>query len=234
MDTRTPRCIPAALLALLLATPALAVDGVIEINQAKALAGGLSANDFPGFPVTIEQAGSYRLTGDLSVPGGLEGLQILTDHVTVDLNGFSVVGGGGPIADGIALYGHSDIEIRNGTVRGFSRAGIFGNVFTSYARVIGVRALSNFQGMELQGPGHLVEGCTAAGNSSTGIRVMDGGVITRSVARGNGSFGLLLSPNAGYGGNVLTGNNGGDANAQVAGGGIQLSTNVCGTDAVCP
>jgi len=45
--------------------PAGAVDGVIEINQAKAKAGAVTAGDTPGFPVTISAAGSYRLTGDL-------------------------------------------------------------------------------------------------------------------------------------------------------------------------
>ena len=44
---------------------AFAVDGVIEINQARALAGGVlgdAIRDPPGFPVTIDRSGSYRLT----------------------------------------------------------------------------------------------------------------------------------------------------------------------------
>lgn len=233
MDTQKTRYIPAALLALLLASPVLAVDGVIEINQAKVLAGGVNPNDSPGFPAAIDQPGSYRLTGNLTVPAGLEGLRILADDVTVDLNGFTIAGGGGAIADGIALYGTKNIEIRNGTVRGFSRAGIFGGAFATNARILGVRALSNFQGLELQGVGTLVDGCTAVGNL-TGIRVFDGGMITNSVARGNTSFGLLVEANSAYGGNVVTGNNGGDANPQIAGTGLQIATNVCGTDTICP
>jgi len=47
------------------ARPLAAVDGVIEINQARALAGG--PGDEPGFPVTIYASGSYRLTSNLSV-----------------------------------------------------------------------------------------------------------------------------------------------------------------------
>ena len=42
---------------------AWAVDGVIEINQHRALAGGVTAGDTAGFPVTLSQRGSYRLTG---------------------------------------------------------------------------------------------------------------------------------------------------------------------------
>ena len=36
---------------LVLADPALAVDGVIEINQARAAAGNVTVGDAPGFPV---------------------------------------------------------------------------------------------------------------------------------------------------------------------------------------
>ena len=221
------------LLTLLLVTPALAVDGVIEINQARALAGGINVNDVPGFPVILNEPGSYRLTGDLSAPPGVDGVRIETDNVTLDLNGFSLSGGGGPIADGILIGGSKNVEIRNGTVRGFSRAGIFASLGGAYARVVEVRVFSNFQGIELQGQGSLVDHCTATGNG-TGIRVYDGGLITGSVARANTSYGLLLAATAGYGGNVVTGNNGGDANEQVAGGGLQTAPNVCGTDLICP
>jgi len=54
-------------LVTLLGGPALAVDGVIEINQARANAGGVTLSDGPGFPVTIDHNGSYRLTSDLTV-----------------------------------------------------------------------------------------------------------------------------------------------------------------------
>ena len=47
-----------------LAGPLYAVEGVIDINQARALAGGVTPGDTPGFPVTVSQSGSYRLTGE--------------------------------------------------------------------------------------------------------------------------------------------------------------------------
>jgi hypothetical protein len=39
-------------------TAVAAVDGVIEINQARVLAGGITPADTPGFPVTIGTSGS--------------------------------------------------------------------------------------------------------------------------------------------------------------------------------
>jgi hypothetical protein len=68
-----PTITGAALLlaATLVPLPGAAVDGVIEINQSRALAGGVTPGDAPGFPVTISARGSYRLTGnlDLTAPG---------------------------------------------------------------------------------------------------------------------------------------------------------------------
>ena len=224
----------AGLLAVAIATPALAVDGVVEINQARAMAGGITPTDGPGFPITLGESGSYRLTGDLTVAAGVQGIYIEADNVTLDLNGFTVTGGGGAIADGIGILAVKNVEIRNGTVRGFSRYGVFGGLFVTFARVIGVRATANGNsGIEIQGQGQLVDGCTAFANGSSGIRVGDGSLITNSVARGNSSFGLSMGLNSGYRSNVLTGNNGGDANPQ-ASNGQQLGTNVCGSDLVCP
>ncbi len=220
--------------ALMHSGPALAVDGVIEINQARVGVGGITVGDSPGFPVTIDTAGSYRLTSDLTVPAGGTGFFVLAENVTIDLNGFTVFGNGGAIADGFAILA-SNAEVRNGTVRGFSRHGIFTNLFTHLVRVIGVRAIGNtITGIELQGQANLVDGCTALNNTSGGIRALDGSLVINCVARGNGNYGLSLSFTTGYRSCVLTGNNGGDANPQVVGGGLQLGSNVCGSDLVCP
>ncbi len=97
-----------------------------------------------------------------------------------------------------------------------------------------MRAYANaISGIDFQGQGNLVDGCTVL-NNNTGLRVLDGSLVINSVARGNTSFGLFVGPNAGYRSCVLTGNNGGDANAQVGGTGFQLGSNVCGSDPVCP
>jgi len=74
------------------ATGASAVDGVIEINQSRAEAGGVTASDTPGFPVTLDAAGSYRLTGNLETPGGNApaAIEITASAVSLDLNGFRI------------------------------------------------------------------------------------------------------------------------------------------------
>jgi hypothetical protein len=70
-----------------------AVDGVVLIDQNRALAGNVTPGDAPGFPVTISQPGSYRLSGNLTVPdSNTTAIQITADFVTLDLNGFSIIG----------------------------------------------------------------------------------------------------------------------------------------------
>ena len=69
MGTRNLCAVLTLVSGLLLATPGLAGDGVLEINQTCAVETGCFSGDGPGFPVTIDgTAGkSYRLTGDLDL-----------------------------------------------------------------------------------------------------------------------------------------------------------------------
>ena len=78
----------------LLTTPALASDGVLEINQACATT-GCFPGDTAQFPVTITaQAGrSFRLTSDLILPNeNVSAIRVGVSGVTIDLNGFSIRG----------------------------------------------------------------------------------------------------------------------------------------------
>jgi hypothetical protein len=111
------------------ARPAVASDGRIEINAARAAEGGVTASDTPGFPVTLGSSGSYVLTGDLAVPLSTSGLEITAPDVSVDLNGFAIrstflcssgscaAGTGAP--SGIVSLAES-VSVRGGAVRGFA------------------------------------------------------------------------------------------------------------------
>lgn len=131
-------CISAAFVA----GDAMAVDGVIEINQARAIAGGVTPGDAAGFPVTLDQSGSYRLTGDLAPTGPAANvIEIDADNVRLDLNGFRISGGttctdtvtipnvvnctpAGSAVAGITGSAASNVWIGNGTIQGMIDAGI--------------------------------------------------------------------------------------------------------------
>jgi hypothetical protein len=115
----------------LFATNTLAVDGVILIDQNKALAGNVTPGDTANFPVTISQPGSYRLSSNLTVPSGQSGIVITVPNVTIDLNGFGItssVQGPGSGAFGIIYSGTvppRNITIVNGVIEGFPTIVLF-------------------------------------------------------------------------------------------------------------
>jgi hypothetical protein len=160
-------------------------DGVVRIDQSRALAGGVTPADTPGFPVTISQPGSYRLTGNLTLPDlNTTAIQIIANSVTLDLNGFSIIGpavcpaacppagtGTGIEAtsgvSGIPPTGPRAIRVLNGSVRG---VGLFGIL--------------------LRGDDSVVERVTA--NSNAGVGIVAGSVF-QSTSTQNGCFGIIAN-----------------------------------------
>ncbi len=182
MNTQPRTCLTRLVLISLLscAGPTLAVDGVTEINQARALAGGVTPGDTPGFPVILDQPGSYRLTGNLTVDHQYTTvIEVSASHVTIDLNGFSLVGlnacdkatatctypGGASGVNATSGINTTNTTVKNGTVRGMSENGIH------------------------LGPGGRVDNVMAYHNGISGLVVIQG-VIRNSVATENGAFGI--------------------------------------------
>ena len=50
---------------VLMVLPAVAMETEIKIDQDKAVAGGITPGDGPGFPITLTQPGRYVLTSNL-------------------------------------------------------------------------------------------------------------------------------------------------------------------------
>ena len=229
----------AAVIVLGLAAAAGAVDGTIEINQATVLAAG-------GFPYHINNPGSYRLTGDLSVPGGFDGIDISANYVTLDLNGFSIVGtAGGTSSVGVTSV-NPGTTVENGTVTGFS----YGLHLNDNSIVKSVHADSNSSTGIFVGNNSVIEGSTANWNSVAGIICGGSGcaisgntVNAKATSKSfhgievTGSIGLILhnivsessssgivatDPTTGYGENVLN-NNG----SPPISGGTSMGNNVC-------
>lgn len=114
-----------ACLLTLFSSAAMAVDGVVLIDQNKALAGAVTPGDAPGFPITISQPGSYRLSSNLVLPAGATAISIAVNNVTIDLNGFSIIGTPGNNGTvGISYSGAppaTGLTIRNGIIDGAFR-----------------------------------------------------------------------------------------------------------------
>lgn len=107
------------------------------ITQDKAMAGAVTAGDTAGFPISINQTGSYKLMSNLVVPWGINAIEVHATNVTIDLNGFAIIGPGSCTRDdgtGVVsctvqsgTYGisspqgiQSNVLVRNGAVQGFA------------------------------------------------------------------------------------------------------------------
>ena len=196
MHTRTRFAELIAWVALLcgIAVPALAVDGVILIDQNKALAGNVTPGDTPGFPVTITRPGSYRLASDLVIADiEVTGIVLETSGgVSIDLNGFSIRGPhfgatracqavtpGKGIGTGAG--NSTNVDIRNGTIERMGCDGIL-----------------------LIGFNNLVQNVRVRNNGATGIQIT--GVISNNVISENGGEGISTFE-AVVTGNNISGNN---------------------------
>jgi parallel beta-helix repeat protein len=151
----------------------------------------IPGSDTPTGMFTINQSGSYYLTGDRST--SVSGIFVDADNVTIDLNGYSLIGPGG-WSYGIHMIARSNVEIRNGTVRGFYRGIYESDSSGNNHRVINVRVVRNTRdGIHLMGSKHLVKDCTASdnGNSASdfvyGIYVGTGSTVTGCTASDNGA-----------------------------------------------
>jgi hypothetical protein len=185
---------------------ALASDGVIEINQVRALAGGVTPGDSPDFPVTIDRPGSYVLTGNLDVQGApapysTTAIEFVAgaEGATLDLNGFVLVGPrGGPTCPlpcpstgaGVGIrIGADFVSVANGTVRGFGSNGIDS---ASSGKGGGTLADLRVFGNGNEGiytAGHRILRCESSSNLAHGFRVITGSILS-SRAKGNGINGF--------------------------------------------
>jgi parallel beta-helix repeat protein len=150
-----------------LAASAGAVDGTIDINMAVVNEGGSASpcGSTAGFPCTISVSGSYRLSGNLTVPASKDGIDVTANNVTIDLNGFSITAPGSSSTTplGINATNQAIVTIENGSVIGFG-TGVMTGVFCI---VRNLHADGNGSGINV-GQASLVEGCTA-NNAINGI-----------------------------------------------------------------
>lgn len=219
--TYRSRIVPLLLFVFLFATaPLFAVDGVILIDQNRAMAGNVTPGDAPGFPITISVRGSYRLSGNLTVPDvDTTAIDITSaaGSVTIDLNGFSIVGpvtctigsGGNPTTcsgsasdpsifgpgTGIRSAAGDSLTVRNGSILGMGRYALFAS---GAPRVIIENVHANENGLGGLWPSQgVIVNSSANTNGGFGIQtnqgVIKGALVTRNAGTGIVSTGQPLN-----------------------------------------
>jgi hypothetical protein len=82
------------------------------------------------FPITISQSGSYFFTQNLAGTRGVDGIDISSGDVTIDLNGFTLSNDLSGSSAGIYSPGGGFVRVHGGVVRGWAR-GLYANSPTS-------------------------------------------------------------------------------------------------------
>ncbi|GAB4171771.1 MAG: hypothetical protein Kow0020_06620 [Wenzhouxiangellaceae bacterium] len=216
-----------------LTTAAHAVDGVYEINSA-CVSFGCFSGDSGGFPVTIANPGSYRLTSNLNTTSANTTLiEVTADNVSIDLNGFSLTGpascsGSSVVCTntgtgiGINASSRENVRVYNGTVRGMGQDGI---VVGGSAWLEALNIVENGRdGVIAASPGSVLRRLSVRENGRDGVVLGFGSsYIMDSVMYNNGSEGVF----GGFCGNIVSsGNDSGDACSGVA-------PNFCSTPTDC-
>lgn len=118
----------------------------------------------------ISQPGSYYLAGDLVNSTTRHSIQITVDHVSIDLNGFSIRGTSASNSGIVTSGSRKNIAIRNGTIHGHGNSGI------SLGNAVNV-AISDI---------------VASANSLTGVAPGQRAILSNVVCEG-GNLGFNLS-----------------------------------------
>lgn len=146
-----------------------------------------------GFPIVLGTPGSYKLAQNITGCSGKDGIDISASDVSLDLNGFSVLGVPGSFG-GVSASVVQRISLSNGHVAGWSGDGAyFGNASESQIThlVVSYNASSgiifgdnstltdcvvshNEDGVLMQGSGSVVSGCDATYNNAYGFSVSGG------------------------------------------------------------
>lgn len=237
----------AASLAPLFATPAHAIDGQVLITHAKAVAGGVTPGDAPGYPVTISLTGSYKLGGNLQAPVSKNGIEVNAVEVTIDLNGFRINGDRTTGSNGVGVVGtQRNLQLRNGTIRNFkisgveaghglivrdmniSENGVSGVALfapSGYARIVNSTIVQNGgYGVECFVACH-IEGSIIGANSGGGLKITTSGTVLGNTITGNGFYGIVavVGSKVGVGNNTVVDNSSGP----ISGSFIRLHPNAC-------
>ncbi len=223
-------------------------DGVVLIDQVRGINGGVTPGDSRGFPVIISEPGSYRLSGNLTITKvNTNGIEITVGDVTLDLNGFTIVG---PSAgSGIGVHAtEENVTVKNGIVRGMGLDGI--NLTGTNSRVENIQAYSN-GGLGISAATGTGNNNTSTNNGGAGIQIGNGnnntsvnnggdgidssGTVNNSVSTNNGANGIsavtaigdTASGNTGIGITAATANN--DVANNNGGDGIDATTAIGNT-----
>jgi hypothetical protein len=141
-------------------------------------------------PVTITNGGSYYLSNNLRGVSGGSGITIATNNVSIDLNGFALIGVPGSLKGIVTSSTLNNVAVRNGAISDWGggldaytagpvRNGIIENLTISSNAGYGMIISGNF----------LIRGCLSQSNTLDGISCYYS-TVSDCVVKDNGGYGF--------------------------------------------
>lgn len=139
----------------------------------------------------ITQRGSYYLVGNITGVAGKHGIEIAAPNVTLDLNGFALVGvaGMGEFDGILSVADVENVSVLNGAVSGWGRRGI--DLRTAHVcRLDGLSASHNGNAGISAGHQTALTACIATENAAGGIDTGEYCSLVACNAVSNGGWGI--------------------------------------------
>lgn len=227
----------AVLVAIITTSPAALRAQAVPIEKAQSSAAGAGA-------VYSVKSGSYYLSRNIVLNGGkANGINVTGPNVSIDFQGYSIIGKNSAAGIGINAPGQAGLTIQNGNIQGMAGGGVT------------VGAGSTVRSLHITGGGPgiaggascVIEDNSVTGNSGDGINAA--GVIRGNVSDGSTGNGITAGANSSITGNEASGNSGAGIAMQASdgfsnnvinstgitvSGGVDAGGNVCNGSTSCP
>ena len=139
----------------------------------------------------IDQPGSYYLTANIVDEAGKNAVEIAADNVTLDLNGFALIGPGSLAVSGIVVTGaRVNIAITNGSISNWGSIGI-NAASAAGSQIENIRVSGNMGGGLSIGDNSTVANCKANSNTGSGIVTGSGCRVSYCMAKSNTITGIV-------------------------------------------
>jgi hypothetical protein len=141
------------------------------------------------FPIGINKSGSYYVTTNLTSANGGDAVFIFASDVTLDLNGFTLLGSSNS-GYGFDIFG-TNVIIRNGTMRGWPQGAIYAfNGRQCRFENLRIFECAGFAAL-YGGPFCVMDNCTAANCTGAGLYALEGSRIVNCLAASNTVNGIV-------------------------------------------
>ncbi len=171
----------------------------------------VNAENTPGdtiYTYVISQSGSYYLTDNIVITDFKGGIKIDVNDVTLDLCDFTIKSDytGTNYYDGIYIsVNHSNVTVKNGTVRDFRYGAVSSGVNNTGIKFQGIRSIDNREtGISVYGTtntyynggGAVIKNCLSMNNEAEGIYAASGSIVADCVVKSNGGKGIFANSNS--------------------------------------